>query len=94
MPWDLSGRHDRHHRSLLGHRRGDRARLRRAPAPPSRSAARRADRIDELAQRIEDEGGRAVALPTDVADERQARAFVEHAYEQLGGLDASSTTPA
>lgn len=49
--------------------------------------ARRADRIDALAARIEDEGGRAVALPTDVADERQARAFVEHAYEQLGGLD-------
>src|SRR3954453_14344679 len=51
-------------------------------------AARRADRIEALAKRIEDEGGRAVALPTDVSDERQARAFVEHAYEQLGGLDA------
>src|SRR4051812_41299645 len=51
-------------------------------------AARREDRITELAKRIEDEGGRAVALPTDVGDERQARAFVEHAYEQLGGLDA------
>jgi NADP-dependent 3-hydroxy acid dehydrogenase YdfG len=50
-------------------------------------AARREDRISELARRIEDEGGRAVALPTDVTDERQARAFVEHAYEQLGGLD-------
>ena len=43
-------------------------------------AARREDRIAELARRIEDEGGRAVALTTDVADERQARAFVEHAY--------------
>jgi clavulanate-9-aldehyde reducatase len=51
-------------------------------------AARRADRIDALAARIEDEGGRAVALPTDVSDERSARAFVEHAYEHLGGLDA------
>jgi clavulanate-9-aldehyde reductase len=50
-------------------------------------AARREDRINDLAKRIEDEGGRAVALPTDVSDERQARAFVEHAYEQLGGLD-------
>ena len=49
--------------------------------------ARRADRIEALAARIEEEGGRAVALTTDVADERQARAFVEHAYEQLGGLD-------
>lgn len=51
-------------------------------------AARRADRIEALARRIEDEGGRAVALPTNVADEREARAFVEHAYEALGGLDA------
>src|SRR5919202_6672025 len=51
-------------------------------------AARRAERITELARRIEEEGGRAVALPTDVADEREARAFVEQAYEQLGRLDA------
>ena len=50
-------------------------------------AARREDRITELAKRIEDGGGRAVALPTDVSDERQARAFVEHAYEHLGRLD-------
>src|SRR3954466_3980454 len=50
-------------------------------------AARREDRITELAKRIEDGGGRAGALPTDVSDERQARAFVEHAYEQLGGLN-------
>jgi NADP-dependent 3-hydroxy acid dehydrogenase YdfG len=50
-------------------------------------AARRSDRIEELAKQITDEGGQAVALPTDVTDERQARAFVEHAYEQLGRLD-------
>ena len=50
-------------------------------------AARREDRITDLAGRIEEEGGRAVALATDVAEERSARAFVEHAYEQLGGLD-------
>ena len=50
-------------------------------------AARRGDRIEALAQRIEDDGGRAIALPTDVGDERQARAFVEHAYEHLGRLD-------
>ena len=50
-------------------------------------AARRADRLAALAREIEDEGGRALALPTDVADERQARAFVEHAYEHLGRLD-------
>ena len=50
--------------------------------------ARRDDRITALARRIEDEGGRAVALATDVTDERQARAFVERAYEHLGRLDA------
>lgn len=49
--------------------------------------ARRHDRIAALAQQIEDEGGRAIALETDVTDERQARVFVEHAYEHLGGLD-------
>jgi clavulanate-9-aldehyde reducatase len=50
--------------------------------------ARRAQRITELARQIEGEGGRAVALPTDVTDERQARAFVEDAHERLGRLDA------
>jgi NADP-dependent 3-hydroxy acid dehydrogenase YdfG len=62
-------------------------------------AARRSDRIEQLARQIEDEGGRAIALPTDVTDERQARAFVEHVYEHLGRLDvlvcaASSFVPA
>jgi clavulanate-9-aldehyde reductase len=50
-------------------------------------AARRTDRIDELAERIEGDGGKALALETDVADERQARAFVEQTKEKLGGLD-------
>lgn len=50
-------------------------------------AARRADRISELAQRIASEGGRAVAIETDVGDEASARAFVEGAAEQLGRLD-------
>jgi NADP-dependent 3-hydroxy acid dehydrogenase YdfG len=50
-------------------------------------AARRADRIDALAARIEGDGGRAVALETDVTDEASARAFVQGAHERLGGLD-------
>jgi len=50
--------------------------------------ARRRDRIEELAGRIESGGGRAVALEVDVADEDQANAFVRQAHEQLGGLDA------
>ena len=50
--------------------------------------ARRRDRIEALAQRIEDEAGAtAVALEVDVADEAQARAFVAGATERLGRLD-------
>jgi len=48
--------------------------------------ARRADRIEELAARINGDGGQAVAIETDVTDEAGARAFVEGAREQLGGL--------
>ena len=50
-------------------------------------AARRTDRIDELAKRINDEGGRAVAIATDVGEEDQANAFVSQTHEQLGRLD-------
>ncbi len=49
--------------------------------------ARRAERIEQLALRIVQEGGRAVALPTDVGDEQRARAFVEGADAELGRLD-------
>jgi NADP-dependent 3-hydroxy acid dehydrogenase YdfG len=50
-------------------------------------AGRREDRLSELAKRIAADGGRAEAIPTDVADEDQARAFVEGAASRLGGLD-------
>jgi clavulanate-9-aldehyde reducatase len=49
--------------------------------------ARRKDRLDALAERISSDGGRAVAIEADVADEEQARAFVRGAADQLGGLD-------
>jgi clavulanate-9-aldehyde reducatase len=49
--------------------------------------ARREDRLQDLAKRIESDGGRAVAIGVDVGDETSARAFVEGANEQLGGLD-------
>jgi NADP-dependent 3-hydroxy acid dehydrogenase YdfG len=45
------------------------------------------DRIEELAERITGEGGTALAVQTDVADEAQARAFVERAHGELGRLD-------
>jgi NADP-dependent 3-hydroxy acid dehydrogenase YdfG len=50
-------------------------------------AARRAERIELLAQRIEEEGAKAIAVPTDVGEEGQARAFIERAHAELGRLD-------
>ncbi|HMJ34714.1 MAG TPA: SDR family NAD(P)-dependent oxidoreductase [Baekduia sp.] len=50
-------------------------------------AARRADRIEALAKKIIDGGGRAVAIPTDVAKEDEAAAFVQRTRDELGGLD-------
>jgi clavulanate-9-aldehyde reducatase len=50
-------------------------------------AARRAERIEALALRIVEEGGRAIALPTDVGEESQAQAFITRAHEELGRLD-------
>ena len=50
-------------------------------------AARRMDRIEELAERITGDGGTALAVQTDVGDEAQARAFVERAHGELGRLD-------
>src|ERR1700733_11124999 len=50
-------------------------------------AARRGERIEALAQRIAAEGGRAIAVPTDVGEETQARAFIERAHSELGRLD-------
>jgi len=54
---------------------------------PVALGARRKDRIDALAERIEAGGNRALAIEADVADEESARHFVNAANEQLGGLD-------
>ena len=50
-------------------------------------AARRGDRIQALAERIAEHGGRALAIPTDLAQEAQARAFIERTHAELGRLD-------
>jgi NADP-dependent 3-hydroxy acid dehydrogenase YdfG len=50
-------------------------------------AARRSDRIEALAERITGDGGRAIAIETDVTDEAQANAFVTRTNEELGRLD-------
>jgi clavulanate-9-aldehyde reducatase len=50
-------------------------------------AARRTDRIEALAERISKQGGRAIAVPADVGEEAQARAFIERTHADLGRLD-------
>jgi NAD(P)-dependent dehydrogenase (short-subunit alcohol dehydrogenase family) len=49
--------------------------------------ARRQAELDALVQEISQEGGEALALPGDVKDEAFARALVEAAVGQFGGLD-------
>ena len=49
--------------------------------------ARRVDRLESLRERIEGDGGRAVAIEVDVSDEDQARAFVDRARDELGSVD-------
>jgi NADP-dependent 3-hydroxy acid dehydrogenase YdfG len=50
-------------------------------------AARRKDRIDSLAARIADAGGRALAIEADVTAREQAQALVEQTVAELGRLD-------
>jgi NADP-dependent 3-hydroxy acid dehydrogenase YdfG len=50
-------------------------------------AARRVDRLEALANRIEDAGGRALALQYDVTGESEAAEMVKRTVETLGRLD-------
>jgi NADP-dependent 3-hydroxy acid dehydrogenase YdfG len=50
-------------------------------------AARRADRLHQLAQRIGEEQGRALVIETDVSSEDRARAAVQRTVSELGRLD-------
>ena len=50
-------------------------------------AARRGDRLDALAERLGADGGRAVAIEADIAQEDQSNALVAKAADELGGLD-------
>ena len=49
--------------------------------------ARRKDRLDDLAERISSDGGRALAIEADIGDQRQAESFIGRTAEELGGLD-------
>ena len=50
-------------------------------------AARRMDLLSELADQIESQGGKAVAVQADLADSAQTKALVEQAMEQFGRID-------
>ena len=49
--------------------------------------ARRGDRLRELAEQIEADGGQALVLEADVTSQEQAQAVVERAATELGRLD-------
>jgi len=50
-------------------------------------AARNGERLAELAAECERAGSRALAVPTDVADEKQCRALIDAAIARFGRLD-------
>jgi NADP-dependent 3-hydroxy acid dehydrogenase YdfG len=50
-------------------------------------AARRFDRLERLAREIDDAGGRALSIESDVTDRAQAEALVERTVAELGRLD-------
>ena len=50
-------------------------------------AARRKDRLEQLAEAIKGNGGHALVIETDVTDKAQAQAAVERTVAELGRLD-------
>jgi NAD(P)-dependent dehydrogenase (short-subunit alcohol dehydrogenase family) len=52
-------------------------------------AARTADALEELAAKIEADGGRALAVPTDVSDEGSVKRLVERTMSTFGRLDVA-----
>lgn len=50
-------------------------------------AARRAERIEALAENLKAEGGQALAVTTDVTDGRQVKDLVNKAVESFGRID-------
>lgn len=51
-------------------------------------AARRTDRLEALAAEIEDDGGAALSVPTDITDETDIERTIERTTEEFGRLDA------
>lgn len=50
-------------------------------------AARREERLEAVAERIRNDGGEAIALPTDIRDEEQIAAMVEDTEAAFGDID-------
>src|SRR3954454_18516400 len=50
-------------------------------------AARREERINELAEEISSSGGKALAVPADVGDQSSAVALIETTKDELGSVD-------
>ena len=50
-------------------------------------AARRSDRLDETAERIEDAGGEALSITADVTEETDIEAMIDATTDAFGGLD-------
>lgn len=50
-------------------------------------AARRADRIEALAQELNGKGGKALAVPTDVTQRQQLQKLVDQAVDTYGRID-------
>jgi NADP-dependent 3-hydroxy acid dehydrogenase YdfG len=50
-------------------------------------AARRTDRLNQLAEDITRNGGRALAIEADVTEKNQAQATIERTVAELGRLD-------
>jgi NADP-dependent 3-hydroxy acid dehydrogenase YdfG len=50
-------------------------------------AARRENRLNDLVERINGDGGKALAVECDVTDEEQAHALIRRANDELGRVD-------
>jgi len=50
-------------------------------------AARRADRLEQVAEECRQRGGEALAVPMDVSDEAQCKSLVEQTIAKFGKLD-------
>ena len=50
-------------------------------------AARNAQRLDSLATECQQRGGKAIAIPTDVADESQCTTLIQRTQETYGRID-------